>query len=132
MSVYFITAREVGKVKIGCAYDPFVRLEKLQTSSPVDLTLEAILRGAYREEKEFHRRFAEHRVRGEWFALCPEIEALIATNSPPKRPISVADKRRLRNMHTRGEEWKERHSEEAEKLLAQADIHFPFRVKEPA
>lgn len=30
MSAYFITARAVGMVKIGCAYDPFDRLKTLQ------------------------------------------------------------------------------------------------------
>lgn len=132
MSVYFITAREVGKVKIGCAYNPFSRLATMQIASPVELSLEAVFRGAYKEEKERHRQFAEHRVRGEWFHLCPEIEALIATVARPKRPVSVADKRRLMAMHTRGEEWTERQRDEAERALAAADIHFPFRAKEDA
>lgn len=132
MSVYFITAREVGKVKIGCAYEPFRRLNHMQSCCPVDLVLEAVFKGAYKEEKEYHRQFAEHRARGEWFNLCPEIEALIATVAPPKRPVSVADKRRLANMHTRGEEWDSRRRADDERRLAEADIIFPFRAKEPA
>lgn len=85
MSVYLITAREVGKVKIGCANDPWDRLEKLRTASPVELSLEAVLAGAYEEERAYHQRFAAHRVRGEWFNLCPEIESLILASAAPVR-----------------------------------------------
>jgi hypothetical protein len=85
MSVYFITAREVGRVKIGCGYDPWDRLERLKTGSPVELALEAVIDGSYDEERELHRQFAGHRIRGEWFNLCPEIEALIISLPAPVR-----------------------------------------------
>jgi hypothetical protein len=133
MSVYFITCREIGMVKIGCAYDPFRRMRTLQTAFPLELALEALFVGAYREEREYHKRFAEHRVRGEWFKLCPEIAALIGTTTPPCRPLSVAQKRRLFAMHqdTRWTESKreeaDRKRKEAARVLASADIYFPFR-----
>lgn len=99
MSVYFITAREVGMVKIGCAYDPHRRLSYMQTACPVELTLEALIPGAYREERQYHAQFAPHRVRGEWFKITPEIEALIATFKAPEKPRSIAQKRRILQMH---------------------------------
>jgi hypothetical protein len=80
MSVYFITAREVGMVKIGCAFNPRSRFNTIQTSSPVEVALEAWVSGSYPEEREFHSRFAHLRVRGEWFKLTPEIEEIIASN----------------------------------------------------
>lgn len=102
MSVYFITAREVGMVKIGCAYDPHRRLAYLQTCSPVELALEALLPGAYPEEHEYHARFAAGRVRGEWFTITPEIEDLIASHSAPPKPRSIAQRRRILEMHSAG------------------------------
>lgn len=102
MSVYFITARTVGMVKIGCAYDPHRRLGYMQTACPVELTLEALLPGAFTEEGEYHARFAEHRVRGEWFTLAPEIETLIAAHPAPEKPRSIAQKRRILQLHSAG------------------------------
>jgi hypothetical protein len=99
VSVYFITAREVGMVKIGCAYEPHRRMTFMQTACPVGLALEAILPGAYAEEKRHHEMFAEHRVRGEWFKITPEIEALIAANQAPDKPRSIAQRRRILAMH---------------------------------
>jgi hypothetical protein len=131
MSVYFVTARQVDLVKIGCASDPFRRLDYLQTSSPVELTLEAIYPGAYDRERELHARFAQLRVRGEWFKLDAEIELMIVTAGPPKRPVSEADKRRLGRMH-KTDKWAARWREDDERRLAQADIHFPFRQRDQA
>lgn len=51
MSTYFITCRQIGFVKIGCAYDPFKRLATLQAANPLELTLEALFVGAYAEER---------------------------------------------------------------------------------
>lgn len=84
MSVYFITAREVGRVKIGCAYRPAERLRLMQVCCPVELKLEAFTDGFHKEERELHRRFADLRVRGEWFELTPKIEALIQFIGPPQ------------------------------------------------
>ena len=94
MAVYFITAREVGRVKIGytdCA--PRDRFNWISANSPVAVELEAFVEGGREEEKAFHERFSELRVKGEWFTLCPEIEALIERNRPsapePAEPDSV-------------------------------------------
>lgn len=97
MSVYFISARQVGLVKIGCADDPYERLSTLQTSSPIELAMEAILKGSYAEEKQLHARFAVHRVRGEWFKIVPEIELIIATfPAPLKSRPTWAERRKIR------------------------------------
>lgn len=109
MSVYFITAREVGMVKIGCAYEPARRMAHMQTMSPCELALEAIFPGAYQEEKELHLQFASQRVRGEWFRITPEIEAVIASAPPPPPPRNAS----------------------IEERAAVGDIHFPFRAIGP-
>lgn len=68
--IYAIEAYS-GQVKIGIASDPRQRLSGLQTGSPVELTLLAA--GAAAEpketEKELHQRYADNRIRGEWFRL---------------------------------------------------------------
>lgn len=155
MSVYLITCRELGMVKIGVAFNPFVRLKTLQTAFPLDLTVEALIKGAHRREKELHQQFAAHRVRGEWFRLCPEIEALIDKDNVPQRPRSEAQKRRLHQLHSDPEQFgpfaPPRHILQAfresrlpppdvppafsgmllnrtdRQRLRAGDIHFPFR-----
>jgi len=68
--IYAIEANR-GQVKIGMAAEPRQRLSGLQTGSPVELTLLAA--GAAEKpkaaEKELHRRYADDRIRGEWFRL---------------------------------------------------------------
>lgn len=134
MSVYFITCREIGMVKIGCARNPFVRLATLQTAFPLELKIEAHLKGSYALEKEMHERFAKERVRGEWFRITPEIDLLLHTVDAPERPRSEAQKTRLYRMH---DEPKPRRDpderfevREIKRREARGDIHFPFRQPE--
>lgn len=128
MSVYFITAREVGRVKIGCAYDPEQRLAKLQTMSPCDLALEAVLHGTYAEEGQIHKLFEEERVRGEWFTITEEIEAVIAANRAPKK-LSKKDIQTLQPVKPPREPVDRSGLQEINKRLRSGDIHFPFRTQ---
>lgn len=131
MSVYFITAREVGKVKIGCAFNPAQRLAHMQTMSPCDLVWEAVLPGAYEQERELHKLFADERVRGEWFILTEEIEAVIAANRAP-RQLSEEEMRRLMPTKAPRDDRDRDELQEIRKRLARGDIHFPFREQVPA
>lgn len=74
--IYFI--RSPNAVKIGMAKDPHRRLMVLQTSHPDELELVATCEGGRALEAEYHARFAEHRVRGEWFQPASPILAEIA------------------------------------------------------
>jgi len=74
---YFIGS-ELGPIKIGCALDPVTRLASVQTGNPIKLAILATSSGGYGRERAYHRQFAAHRLHGEWFARCPEIEAEIA------------------------------------------------------
>lgn len=56
-------------VKIGYSTDPQRRLKSLQTGQPMELSLLWSRAGDY--EGALHIRFAEYRVRGEWFDLTP-------------------------------------------------------------
>jgi hypothetical protein len=73
--IYFI--RSPIAVKIGMAKSAQRRLTVLQTSHPEPLELVATCEGGRALETEYHRRFAAHRLRGEWFSPHPDILAEI-------------------------------------------------------
>jgi hypothetical protein len=74
--VYFI-ASEKGPIKIGKARSPKKRLRTLQTGYHEKLEILAWCWGGEDTEKAYHKRFAAHRLSGEWFERCPEILAEI-------------------------------------------------------
>lgn len=86
MSVYFITARALGQVKIGASDKPYLRLKALQTGSPVPLALERLIDGGVEDERALHGRFSGLRLSGEWFQLAEEMEAFMATLAEPPPP----------------------------------------------
>lgn len=49
---------------------------------PQTLGILALRNGAKAREVAYHEQFSEHRLHGEWFERCPEIEAEIARLSP--------------------------------------------------
>lgn len=73
--VYFIQA-QCGSIKIGRARNVRYRLDELQCANPHELNLLAVAVDGGRE-REYHRQFAEHRTRGEWFSPHPDILAEI-------------------------------------------------------
>lgn len=75
--VYFV-ATDCGRIKIGTTKFIAQRMDILRGQSPVALTLLATVRGDRATEHEYHARFAAHRLHGEWFTRCPEIETEIA------------------------------------------------------
>jgi hypothetical protein len=90
VSVYFVTCREAGAVKIGYSGDPRIRLQEAQTHCPLELALEAVVPGRCEEERSFHLRFEDDRIRGEWFKINDMIEAIIAANpAPTDKPKSM-------------------------------------------
>ena len=75
--VYVFSVDEPGipeRLKIGFSQDPEVRLSNIEKSSPFRLALYTHSpfhmpgRAAYSWEQEIHRRLAEYRLHGEWFA----------------------------------------------------------------
>lgn len=75
-TVYFIGG-EVGAIKIGYSTYPLNRLAAMHMGSPIPLRILALVRGSKAMERSYHQRFAAHRLHGEWFERCPEIEAEI-------------------------------------------------------
>lgn len=77
--IYFILAPELNRVKIGLAQKPWERLSKLQTDCPCDVQLVAFIQGDLAAEQALHQRFAQQRVRGEWFNLIGPLLDYVAT-----------------------------------------------------
>lgn len=80
--VYFIECavdKKPGPIKIGLSVRPEIRITDLQPSSPYPLKLLATWRCADMQfvEKQLHRKFKEHWIRGEWFHPAPDLLALI-------------------------------------------------------
>lgn len=65
--VYFL--RGQNRVKIGHSSDVRKRFETLRTACPEPVRIVKVLKGGVRVERRMHERFAEYRVKGEWFEL---------------------------------------------------------------
>lgn len=84
--VYFIKAGN--SVKIGRSMDVRNRLKSIQTGCPYEARLVKVLRGGRKVERDFHKRFAEYRMTGEWFGLygrlAQYLEACVHAIEPPE------------------------------------------------
>lgn len=77
--VYFIQASDTHRIKIGFTGGEVEKRRKtLQTSNAGVLTVLATLKGTVDYEKFLQKRFAAHRLNGEWFEPHPEILAFIS------------------------------------------------------
>lgn len=65
--LYFIKDSFTQAIKIGYSKKPQKRLSGLQTANCHKLILLGTIRGTPADEDDFHRRFAQHRMEGEWF-----------------------------------------------------------------
>lgn len=143
MSVYFITCRQTGTVKIGSSLEPNARLKEIQTGHPFDLKLEAVLPGGFDEENDMHRRFADERLKGEWFTITDMIE-LIIRNNPPPPPVRIPTREEVRARlqpfpvvepikslarNPLKTSWGKEGGRYLAKRANAGDIHFPFRGK---
>lgn len=87
--VYFVQCNEF--VKIGRSTQLPLTLRSLQRGNPYGLEVVAVISCESTErmselEADLHRQFKEHRIRGEWFFLCPEIETYIKTHGQNPMP----------------------------------------------
>ncbi|WP_051848611.1 MULTISPECIES: GIY-YIG nuclease family protein [unclassified Streptomyces] len=65
--VYAIRDRRTRHIKIGISVDPEKRLSSMQTGSPAGMDLLWTGTGGRPAEAYLHGRFADRRIRGEWF-----------------------------------------------------------------
>lgn len=80
--IYFIGNTDEGFVKIGYSLnDTEGRLNALQSANPHELSVLAIIdKSSHQGESMLHKRFAQYRIRGEWFRLSGELEMFIRHN----------------------------------------------------
>jgi len=74
--IYFIRSYNE-YIKIGTSINVDDRLKDLQTASPKNLKVQAVLEGSYTTESGLHELFEKSRVRGEWFKYTEEIKWFI-------------------------------------------------------
>lgn len=65
--VYFFRAGNT--VKIGFSNSLYERNRSLQTACPEKAFMAHVVKGSMSLERSFHKRFAEYRLKGEWFEL---------------------------------------------------------------
>jgi hypothetical protein len=87
--LYFVGAGNA--VKIGRTTNFGVRLRHIQAHNHENVECLAVLKGQGWRERDLHRRFRDHHLRGEWFERCPEIEAEIDRLNAPTPGISGED-----------------------------------------
>lgn len=91
VTVYFIGPKD-GPIKIGMASRLDFRIRDLRLMNAYPLEVWATVEAPASVEREYHRKFAEHRIHGEWFKRVPEIEAEIGqlVNCGKSSPIVMA------------------------------------------
>jgi adenine deaminase len=75
--VYFIQEGVRGAIKIGWANDPAARMASLQTANPRRLRALGLISGGPYDEMNWHMRFKDTRLSGEWFKRTNELVAAI-------------------------------------------------------
>lgn len=76
--VYFVQAMESRRIKIGFSAKPQYRLLDISTYCPEPVKMLGTMPGTSQDERTIHKKFAAHRVIGEWFRDAPEILEFIA------------------------------------------------------
>lgn len=74
--IYFVKAWNKF-IKIGTSLNLDARVASLQTGSPVELRVAAILEGSFQTEKGLHKLFDHLRYNGEWFRYTDELKWFI-------------------------------------------------------
>lgn len=75
--VYFVELVGQGVMKIGRAKDIASRVSSIQSSTPGEIKLLGTIPGGREVERDAHSHFAQHRARGEWFSLNPEVRSQV-------------------------------------------------------
>jgi len=97
VSVYFIHAPEIGRVKIGYSLDASVRMRRMQPESPCALVLLGIVEGTLWKEYTLHEMFDAEWVHNEWYQCSDRLMAWInraISGEQPDIEVSLTQSRR--------------------------------------
>lgn len=93
MSVYFLKARDL--IKIGFSDNVRARVAAQIAANPFGCAFIGYMPGGRDLERHLHQKFADHRVRGEWFnendGLTRFIADMALTSMPDARDMSPAE-----------------------------------------
>lgn len=89
--IYFTQNSQDQAIKIGYSSDPIRRRAGLQSACSSKLILLGTIPGGLEHEGELHRRFAHHRLHGEWFngTILPEVRRIIAQAAANPEPVTT-------------------------------------------
>jgi hypothetical protein len=87
--VYFI--RNAKAIKIGFTTDIEQRMKRLQTASSSPLELLGTVAGTLQDEQNLHLRFANLRLRGEWFRGHTSLMAYIREATEVPEPVAAPE-----------------------------------------
>lgn len=75
--IYFATDGDFIKIGWTRVWPPSERVRKQQTGNGRPLWILGCIPGSQQAERSYHKRFARHRARGEWFRIAPDLEQFI-------------------------------------------------------
>lgn len=82
--IYFLQCQTTKLIKIGITNNVKNRVTDIQVSCPTKLVLIGSVPGHRSFEYSLHQRFADARVRGEWFSPVPELLEFIKARETAK------------------------------------------------
>ncbi len=90
--IYFVEVE--GHIKIGRSDNWRKRLSNIQSSCPFPARLLLVLKGSDGREKELHRLFAAHHVRGEWYRDHQDVRSFLELHEWKCLTRGLFDKKR--------------------------------------
>lgn len=87
--IYFVQSAASDLIKIGFTGRAHQRFKSLRATEKAEIMVLGIMAGDKADEKKLHARFADFRVRGEWFSKCVAIEMFIANHTSPEVPADA-------------------------------------------
>jgi hypothetical protein len=98
--IYFAQLRSGGPIKIGYAKNAKRRFSQLQIGNSTTLKCLALIAGNEGDERLLHIKFAQDRIRGEWFKPTEQLREYIrALNSDTKGKQSKAEDTEIESPH---------------------------------